>query len=199
MSMAGVLRKEIESAYRLKLAEIRRADEADVLACLNQMRGGPRSGLAVVRAAGGKLVDDAVSRCEAAMVELIIAHLDAGDRSRANIVEDVRSKFLEPALAVLPGAGLYASTRGDAVPAMRTRQDMEARFSSRKGALLQSVEDHVIRKLATYRGDTRLQKLKRWAEENPVLVFIIVGLAALSALNRTVWDLARWLKHLVKL
>jgi diguanylate cyclase (GGDEF)-like protein len=125
-------------------------------ACLARMRGGggPGSDLNMLRQAGGQLADDALSRCEEGLPELILAHIDAGEADVSAIAEAVRTKFIDVALAGLPGAGLYVSVRGGAGPVAQgkmLRQSEEVRFSSRRASLRSSVQDRVVRALAERR------------------------------------------------
>src|SRR5215831_854648 len=98
----------VDSAYRLKISELRRQESDAESEVLGRMRAGGRPGddLAVLRKLGGKLAADALDRVAAALPDLVQVHIDAGDRDQARIVDSLRERFVNSSVGHFPGAGL---------------------------------------------------------------------------------------------
>jgi hypothetical protein len=144
--------KWIESIYEIKLRALREAAQTEFSALLGEMRSADRPGadLSLLGRKGGKLADDAVARCEAAIPELAEAHVKAGDHDVGVIVETIQTKLVDALLNGLPGAALYVSVRGGApavAAGMQLRQGEDARFQGRRASLRSAVLHHVVRAL----------------------------------------------------
>jgi hypothetical protein len=138
----------IESFYRIKLRELGERDASDFGDCLARMRSESRPGgdLSVLKRVGGRIAADAIARCEAAIPELVQAHLRIGNRDAAAIAMSIREHFVEAALGSFPGASLYASLRGGVTVDVGGRKLLESEivaFNSGKSALLKKIVDYV--------------------------------------------------------
>lgn len=140
----------IKSVYQLKLRELRRAAQSELQALLGEMRTvtSPGADLVLLERFAGKLTDGAVARCEAAIPELVQAHIKAGLCDVSTIVERIRTRFVDVLLMGLPAASLYLSVRGGAAAlaeGQRLRQYEDARFLKRRASVRAAVVHYVVR------------------------------------------------------
>jgi predicted nucleotide-binding protein len=143
----------IDSAYRIKLRELQRAEsdaESTVLGSMRASRA-PGRDLAVLKERGGQLIDGVLNRCEVAIPELVKVHIDAGERESERIIASIWGRFVNVCLDHLPGASLYASLRGGlnaSAEGAKLRQAEHAAFTARRRTLERTVKDHVFYALA---------------------------------------------------
>jgi hypothetical protein len=140
----------LESVYQLKLRELREVAQSEFAVVLGEMRSQNRPGadLDLIRRSGCELGDRALARCEAAIPELVQAHVSAGDSDVAAIVEHIRARFIDVALEGLPAASLYVSVRGGpsvVAQGLALRHSDEARFSGRRASLRAAAQHYVVR------------------------------------------------------
>jgi len=187
----------LASAYRLKLDTWRQRTGTEVAERLALLRGAPAQQFAELQNSGNYLISSAIERCERAVDELIIVHLDQHDTQADTIADRIRSEFVEPACEVLPGAGLFVSGRGNGQAASRLRSEMEARFNARTAALIASIPDRVVQLRQTHKVETRFQRLRRWSENSRVFIAVSLLLAVLSLFDITIWTVWRFVGNLI--
>lgn len=175
------LSKTLESGYRLKVSEEKRAQEDDSRSCFREMGAARGNGdFQILHQQGGRLIEKAISRCEEVASFLIELHISNGDRDPAKIAETIGSMFIQEALSHVPGASLYASLRGtNKVAGMRMLQSSRAEFEGRRNALIRSLGDKATLAVSAS-STTRLGRLKRWAENNGVTVAVLVVVGVLG-------------------
>lgn len=176
----------VDSAYRIKLRELQRAESDAESNVLGSMRasGAPGRELAVLKEMGGQLIDGVLEGCEGAIPELVGVHIDAGDRESAPIIASIWGRFVNVCLDHFPGASLYASLRGGlgaSAEGAKLRQAEQAAFVARKHDLERTVKDHVLYALArldrpaTPRRGVDLHRTGRRMDQEPSRELIFIG------------------------
>jgi hypothetical protein len=150
----------LKSVYQLKLRELRGAAQSEFRAFLGEMRGVnlPGTDLMLLERSAGKLTDGAVARCEAAIPELVQAHIKVGHCDVSTIAERIRTRFVDVLLTGLPAASLYVSVRGGAAAlaeGRRLRQYEDARFSARRASVRAAVVHYVVRAVGDVQATPR--------------------------------------------
>lgn len=182
----------LASAYRLAVEKERENQASDVHDCLSAMRsaGGNGGDLRVLRERGSDLVGRAIGRCETIVGELIGMHVQFQDEDAMTIAERVRKDFVDIALANLPGGNLYRSVRGQNAVAMeRMLLAGRASFTGRRATVIASLRDRASVVLGGQPKLSKLQRLKRWAEQNQVVAAVVMLLGILGGLGWTAKDI----------
>ena len=187
--MGRTEQRALDSAYHLALSAFRQGADTDQLAALRDLGARPAEQFARLNILGPELIGKAMARCDAAVETLLDAHRAAGDRDPEAVAGRIIREYLNVSLAVLPGAGMYVSLRGNTAGGLRIRAESTARFEMQKSNLMRAVAHRARIKLvnAPSRVELALERLKR---SRPILV---VG--TLVAVGAAIRGPVTWLYH----
>lgn len=173
-------RDALDSAYREAQHAIRRATEAAEVEAHREIASGKGS----VNPAfySGRIIEAARVAMDAAVENLITAHIQAGDRSESTITERIRALVNQQVTGRLP-----ARDSRNVGAQMRNEANSKARFEMVRSGLANRVKDLVATALLKERAATTLaQRVEKWASNNRVIAAAIVSAAAIAAIWKVV-------------